>query len=166
MEFLTSNQISGICRRVEKIGSQNDNLFECLNESGQYLAMDPEKIIWIFRNIRNSGREILGELKHLRNEKFFSCVDTNLKRTLEDCIQENEMVLSVVEALDDTLSQAYYEYEVSGASGNLANIAPLCLWQSEYCRQYPYIKKINMQLVRKLNLIQYEILRIEEIISL
>lgn len=165
MKFLTSNQINGICIRIEKISSQDDRLFECLNESGQYLAMDPEKLIWIFRDIRDSWREILGELNHLRNENFFSYVDTNLKRTLKDSIQESKRILSVVEALNDTLSQAYYEYEVSGMSGNLANIAPLCMWQSEYCRQYPYVNNTNMQLVKKLNLIQHEILHIEEIMS-
>ncbi len=163
--LLVSDKISQVCNYVEQTFSQMEDLFEVLNESEQYLAVNPEKLTWIFRDIRNLWREKLGELNHLRNEKFFSYVDTNLKRTLEDCIQESERVLSVVEALNDTLSQAYYEYEVSGTSGNLANIAPLCMWQSEYCKQYPIVKKANMQLVEKLKLIQYEILRIEEIMS-
>lgn len=162
---LVSNKISRVCNYVEQTFSQMKDLFEVLNESEQYLAVNPEKLTSIFRDIRNSWREKLGELNHFRNEKIFSYIDTDLKRALEDCIQESERVLSVVEALNDTLSQAYYEYEVSGTSGNLANIAPLCMWQSEYCKQYPIVKKANMQLVEKLKLIQYEILRIEEIMS-
>lgn len=162
-----SDKISEACNCVEQLIARSDSLFECLNEAGQYLAMDPERLIWIFKSVSDSWRGILVEIKHLRSESalLLSCTNTNLKRVLEDCLQDYEMGLSVVEALDDTLSQAYYEYEVSGSSGNLANIAPFCLWQSEYCRKYPFIKKANMQLVEKLNLIQYEILRIEEIIS-
>lgn len=156
---LVSNKISQVCSYVEQTFSQMEDLFEVLNESEHYLAMNPEKLTWVFRDICDSWREILGELNHLRNEKFFSCVDTNLKGTLEDCIQESEKVLPVVEALNDTLSQAYYEYEASGTS------APLCMWQSKYCRKYPYVKNTNMQLVKKLNLIQHEILHIEEIMS-
>ncbi len=163
---LVSNKISRVCNYVEQTFSQMKDLFEVLNESEQYLAMNPEKLIRIFQRICDYWRSILAELKQLRKDILFSFdVEGNLKRTLEDCIKENEMVLSVVEVLDDTLRQAYYEYEVSGTSGNLANIAPLCMWQSEYCKQYPIVKKANMQLVEKLKLIQYEILRIEEIMS-
>lgn len=163
MKFLVSDKISEVCNCVEQLIARSDSLFECLNEAGQYLAMDSERLIWIFKSVCDSWRGILVEIKHLRSERalLLSCRNTMLKRVLEDCLQDYEMGLSVVEALDDTLSQAYYEHKVLG---NLTNIASLCLWQSEYCKQYP-LKKVNMQLVEKLNLIQYEILCIEEIIS-
>lgn len=163
---LVSNKISRVCNYEEQTFSQMKDLFEVLNESEQYLAMNPEKLIRIFQRVCDYWRSILAELNQLRKEVVFSfCVDANLKRTLEECIEENKMILSVVEVLDDTLRQAYYEYEVSGMSGNLANIAPLCLWQNGYCKQYPIVKKVNMQLVEKLNLLQSKILCIEEITS-
>lgn len=164
--LLVRDKISRVCNYVEQIFSQMEDLFEVLNESEQYLAMNPEKLIRTFQSICDYWRSILVELKQLKKEVLFSLgVDANLKRTLEDCIQESEMVLSIVEALNGTLSQAYYEYEVAGSSGNLANIAPFCMWQSEYCREYSYVKNTNMQLVKKLNLIQHEILHIEDIMS-
>ena len=50
-------------------------------------------------------------------------------------------------------------------SGNLVNIALLCMWQSEYCSQYLYVKNTKYAIVKKLNLIHHEILHIEEIMS-
>ncbi|MEE1085718.1 MAG: hypothetical protein U0L05_00880 [Schaedlerella sp.] len=54
MEFLMSDKISDVCNCVEQLISQSNSLFECLNKAGQYLAMDPEMLMWIFKSIYDS----------------------------------------------------------------------------------------------------------------
>lgn len=124
-----SFEFKEVYTRLEKVSSTLIGMMENVDENGKRISYDPDIMAWVNKSLaclidecRDCINILCSDLNNYSEFSFWSGENSDLMR------EESEGIFSTIQKLLDFWMEVYYEYSISGSSGNPPIISGLAAW--------------------------------------
>lgn len=163
-------EIDKICLLLRHFIDRYQTLYSILeNYSDRFLVMDPDEMYSEFENVFNIYTECADKLQFIDSQlgSFqFSYISEQSQKLLHNEITSYLNGMECMYDLKNLFGEAFGEYIVSGTSGNPSDVSGIIAWQCAFCRKVQEITQICKRMMCRLEEINEEIKKREELIEI